>query len=180
MLWTAFPTVFSAIMTTFYIPSPWRRSGSSSGGGIRVPHAARPVRRPATRVFGVSSVLTPFFMGTVVGAVASGEVPADGGDPTASWTGILPLLTGVMFVAIAAYVAAVFLVTTAGAPTTRTCDYFDRAFVMAVIGGVAVAGIFALNEHEYVYDGSPSWPGIVLVIGPDGLVASCCSSRDDS
>ncbi len=42
----------------------------------------------ATRVFAVSSILTPFFMGTVVGAIASGEVPPDGGgDPTASWTG---------------------------------------------------------------------------------------------
>jgi cytochrome bd ubiquinol oxidase subunit II len=180
VLWTAFPEVFSAIFTTLYIPLALAALGIVlRGAGFAFRHALPgPVRAPATRVFGVSSVLTPFFMGTVVGAVASGEVPADGGgDPTASWTGILPLLTGVMFVAVAAYVAAVFLVHDAGAAEDEDLqDYFrDRAFVMAVIGGVAaVAGIFALNEHaEYVYDGLTSWPGIVLVIGSGicGLVA---------
>ena len=51
-------------------------------------------------MFGFASVLTPFFMGTVVGAIASGEVPAAGdGDPTGSWTGFLPLVTGALFVA---------------------------------------------------------------------------------
>ena len=177
VLWT-FPKVFSAIFTTLYIPLALAALGIVLGG--RDSRSATRSRTPPTghRVFGISSVLTPFFLGTVVGAVASGEVPADGGgDPTASWTGILPLLTGVMFVAVAAYVAAVFLVHDARAAEDEDLqDYFrDRAFVMAVIGGVAaVAGIFALNEHaEYVYDGLSPWPGIVLVIGSGicGLVA---------
>ena len=61
--------------------------------------------------FSVSSILTPFFMGCVVGAIASGEVPAEGnGDPMSSWTGLLPLVIGAMFVAGGAYIAAVFLV----------------------------------------------------------------------
>jgi cytochrome d ubiquinol oxidase subunit II len=105
VLWTAFPEVFSAIFTTLYIPLALAALGIVlRGAGFAFRHALPgPVRAPATRVFGVSSVLTPFFLGTVVGAVASGEVPADGGgDPTASWTGILPLLTGVMLVAVAA------------------------------------------------------------------------------
>ena len=81
VLWTAFPTVFSAIMTTLYIPLALAALGIVlRGAGFAFRHALPgPVRRPATRVFGISSVLTPFFMGTVVGAVASGEVPADGG-----------------------------------------------------------------------------------------------------
>ncbi len=38
--------------------------------------------------FAFSSVLTPFFMGTVVGAIAAGNVPADGnGDAFSSWIG---------------------------------------------------------------------------------------------
>lgn len=172
VLWTAFPTTFSAIMTTLYIPLALAALGIVlRGAGFAFRHALPgPVRRPATRVFGISSVLTPFFLGTVVGAVASGEVPADGGgDPTGSWTGVLPLLTGVMFVAVAAYIAGAFLVRDAGAAGDEDLQrYFvGRSLVMAVIGGAAaVAGIFALHEHaRYVYDGLTSWPGIVLAIG---------------
>ena len=180
VLWTAFPTVFSAVMTTLYIPLALAALGIVlRGSGFAFRHALPgPVREPATRVFGISSVLTPFFMGTVVGAVASGEVPADGGgDPTASWTGVLPLLTGVMFVALAAYVASVFLVRDAGAAGDRDLQryFIQRALAMAVIGGAAaVAGVFALHEHaRYVYDGLTSWPGIALVIlsGICGLAA---------
>ena len=62
-------------------------------------------------MFAISSVLTPFFMGTVVGAVASGRVPADGGgDRLTSWTGATSLVVGALFVATCAYLAAVFLV----------------------------------------------------------------------
>ena len=68
-------------------------------------------RRAAGATFALSSVLTPFFMGAVVGAIASGNVPADGnGDAFSSWLEPLPLLTGAMFVATGAYLAAVFLV----------------------------------------------------------------------
>jgi len=142
VLWTAFPTVFSAIMTTLYIPLALAALGIVlRGAGFAFRHALPgPVRRPATRVFGISSVLTPFFLGTVVGAVASGEVPADGGgDPTGSWTGILPLLTGLMFVALAAYIAGAFLVRDAGAAGDDDLQgyFLRRSLVMAVIGGVA-------------------------------------------
>ena len=50
-------------------------------------------------------------MGAVVGAIASGNVPAGGnGDAFSSWMQPLPLLTGAMFVATGAYLSAVFLV----------------------------------------------------------------------
>ncbi|MGZ5308180.1 MAG: cytochrome d ubiquinol oxidase subunit II [Solirubrobacterales bacterium] len=172
VLWTAFPTAFSAIMTTLYIPLSLAVLGIVlRGAGFAFRHALPgPVRSSATRVFGVSSLLTPFFLGTVVGAVASGEVPAGGyGDPTASWTGVLPLLTGAMFVAIAAYVAAVFLVRDAGAAGDEDLQrYFaQRALGMALIAGLAaVGGVFALHsDARFVYDGLTSFPGVLLVIG---------------
>jgi cytochrome d ubiquinol oxidase subunit II len=113
-------------------------------------------------------VLTPFFLGTVVGAIASGQVPADGGgDPTSSWTGVLPLLTGAMFVAAAAYLAAVFLVRDAGASGDEDLQrYFARrALASAVVaGGAALVGIFALKaDAEFVYDGLTN-EGLPLVI----------------
>jgi cytochrome bd ubiquinol oxidase subunit II len=170
VLWTAFPQTFSAVMTTLYIPLALAALGIVlRGSGFAFRHALTgPVHGPATRVFGISSLLTPFFFGTVVGAVASGEVPADGGgDPTSSWIGALPLLTGVLFVAICAYVAAVFLVHDAGASGDRDLQrYFARrALAMAVIAGAAaLAGIFALHsDARFVYDGLTG-PGLPLII----------------
>ena len=170
VLWTAFPEAFAAVMTTLYIPLALAALGIVlRGSGFAFRHALPgPWRGPATRIFGISSLLTPFFMGTVAGAIAAGEVPADGGgDPTASWTGLLPLLTGALFVAAAAYVAAVFLVRDAGAAGDQDLQgYFARrALAMAVVaGGLATAGILALHdEASFVYDGLTG-PGLPLVI----------------
>ena len=180
VLWTAFPTAFSAVMTTLYIPLAVAALGIVlRGSGFAFRHALPgAVQGTATRIFGVASVLTPFFMGTVVGAVASGEVPAAGdGDPTASWTGFLPLVTGALFVAVAAYTAAIFLVRDSGAAGDEDLrDYFARrALIVAVLAGVAaVLGVIALRQDaRFVYDGLTSWPGIVLVVlsGVCGLAA---------
>jgi len=177
--WTAFSPAFSAVMTTLYIPLALAALGIVlRGSGFAFRHALTgPIHGPATRVFGISSVLTPFFLGTVAGAVASGEVPAGGGgDPTSSWTGVLPLLTGVLFVAICAYVAAVFLVHDAGAAGDRDLQrYFARrALAMAVIAGAAaLGGIFALHaDARFVYDGLTG-EGLPLVVlsGIAGLAA---------
>ena len=170
VLWTAFPRAFSAVMTTLYIPLAVAALGIVlRGSGFAFRHALPgPVYRPATRVFGISSLLTPFFMGAVVGAIASGEVPAGGnGDPTASWIGVGPLVTGVLFVAASAYVAAVFLVRDAGAAgNDDLVRYFSRrALAMAVVAGAAaLAGVFALRgDARFVYDGLTS-DGLPLVI----------------
>jgi cytochrome d ubiquinol oxidase subunit II len=71
VLWTAFSTAFSAIFTTLYIPLALAALGIVlRGSGFAFRHALPgPVERPASRVFGVASVLTPFFMGTVVAAI---------------------------------------------------------------------------------------------------------------
>jgi cytochrome bd ubiquinol oxidase subunit II len=180
VFWTAFPSAFSAVMTTLYIPLALAALGIVlRGAGFAFRHALPgPVLRPATRVFGVASLLTPFFMGTVVGAIASGQVPAAGnGDPTGSWTGLLPLVTGALFVVLAAYTAAIFLVHDSGASGEEELrEYFERrALIAAVVAGaVAVVGVIALHrDARYVYDGLTSWPGIALVVlsGICGLAA---------
>jgi cytochrome d ubiquinol oxidase subunit II len=180
VLWTAFSTAFSAIMTTLYIPLALAALGIVlRGSGFAFRHALpRSLERPASRVFGVASLLTPFFMGTVVGAIASGNVPAAGdGDPTGSWTGFLPLVTGALFVVVAAYTAAIFLVRDSGASgDDELRGYFERRALSAAVvaGAAAVVGVIALHaDGRYVYDGLTSWPGIALVIlsGLCGLVA---------
>ena len=114
-------------------------------------------RRAAGATFALSSVLTPFFMGAVVGAIASGNVPADGnGDAFSSWLEPLPLLTGAMFVATGAYLSAVFLVGDARRAGEADLErYFvRRALAAAAVAGVAAAfGLVELHaEARYVFD----------------------------
>jgi cytochrome bd ubiquinol oxidase subunit II len=180
VLWSAFAEAFSAIMTTLYIPLALAALGIVlRGSGFAFRHALPgPLERPASRVFGLASVLTPFFMGTVVGAIAAGQVPAEGdGDPTGSWIGFPPLTTGVLFVVVAVYTAAVFLVRDSGAAGEQELrQYFERRALTAALlaGAAAVVGVIALRaDGRYVYDGLTSWPGIGLVVlsGVCGLVA---------
>jgi cytochrome bd ubiquinol oxidase subunit II len=162
VLWTGFSSAFEAIFSTLFIPLSLAALGIVlRGAGFAFHKTARRFkgRQLAERLFGLSSLLTPFFMGTVVGAVASGRVPVGNaaGDPVTSWLNLLSLVIGALFVATSAYLAAVFLVSDArraGAPDLER--YFaTRAFATAVAtGALAVAGIFALRDDaRYVYDG---------------------------
>jgi cytochrome d ubiquinol oxidase subunit II len=172
VLWTAFSEAFAAIFSTLFIPLSLAALGIVlRGAGFAFHKTARRAkgRQLAERSFGVSSLLTPFFMGTVVGAVASGRVPVGNaaGDPVTSWLNLLSLLIGALFVATSAYLAAVFLIS--DARRARAADlerYFTtRAIAAAVVAGVlALGGIIALRaDARFVYDGLTS-DGLPLVI----------------
>ncbi len=160
VLWTAFPPAFSAVMTTLYVPIALAAVGivlRGAGFAFRKSIEGLRARQAAGATFALSSVLTPFFMGTVVGAIAAGNVPADGnGDAFSSWLQPLPLLTGAMFVATGAYLAAVFLVGDARRAGESDLErYFvRRALVAAAVAGIAAAvGLIELHaEARYVFD----------------------------
>jgi cytochrome bd ubiquinol oxidase subunit II len=171
VLWTAFPQAFSAIFTTLYVPLALAALGivlRGCGFAFRKSIEGLRGRRAMGATFAISSLLTPFFMGAVVGAIAAGNVPADGsGDAFSTWTGPLPLLVGAMFVATSAYLAAVFLVGDARRGEDEEMErYFERrALGSAVVAGaLAIAGLFALHsEARYVFDRLTS-QGLPLVI----------------
>ena len=161
-LWTAFPEAFGSVMSTLFIPLSLAAVGivlRGAGFAFHRVAATSRAQRSAEAAFAIASVLTPFFMGTVVGAVASGRVPVGNatGDPVSSWLNPLSVLIGVLFVATGAYLAAVFLVSDArrhGDPDLA--GYFaERAITAAVVtGALAIAGIFVLRaDARYIYDG---------------------------
>ncbi|HVV89383.1 MAG TPA: cytochrome d ubiquinol oxidase subunit II [Solirubrobacterales bacterium] len=160
VLWTAFPQAFSAIFTTLYVPLVLAVLGivlRGSGFAFRKSVEGLRERRAAGAVFALSSLVTPFFMGTVVGAIAVGNVPAHGGgDAFSTWLSPAPLFIGAMFVATGAYLAAVFLVGDSRRAEDREMErYFERrALAAGVVAGVfAVVGLIALHsEGHYVYD----------------------------
>ena len=171
-VWTAFPEAFASVMSTLFIPLSVAALGIVlRGAGFAFHRVAerRSGRRLAEAAFAVSSVLTPFFMGTVVGAVASGRVPIGNaeGDPVTSWLNAVSLLLGALFVAAGTYLAAVFLVSDARRLGDRELvGYFTaRALAAAFLAGaLAVAGIFVLRDDaRYIYDGLTS-EGLPLVL----------------
>jgi len=165
VLWTAFSTAFASIMSTLFIPLSLAALGivlRGSGFAFHKVVNAPSARRFSEASFAISSLVTPFFMGTVVGAIASGRVPIGNakGDPVTSWLNPVSILVGVLFVATGAYVAAVFLVSDARRYGDAGLEsYFSvRALAAAVIAGaVAFAGIFVLHaDARYIYDGLTS------------------------
>ncbi len=162
VLWTGFPSAFEAVFSTLFIPLSLAALGVVlRGSGFAFHHNARRARGRllAERFFGLASVLTPFFMGTVVGAIAGGRVPVGNaaGDRVTSWLNPLSLMIGALFTATGAYLAAVFLVSDARRARAPDLErYFGtRAIVAAIVtGSLAAVGLFALDRHaRYVFDG---------------------------
>jgi len=121
----------------------------------------------------VSSILTPFFMGTVVGAVASGRVPEDGGgDLLSSWTGATSLVVGALFVASCAFLAAVFLTVDARrAGDAALADWFGvRALAAGAVAG-ALAGVGLVVLHA---DARPLFDGLLDEGLPLAILSALC------
>ena len=161
VLWTGFSDVFAAIMTTLFVPLSLAALGIVlRGAGFAFRKAVDPLeqRRAFGALFALSSLLTPFFMGTVIGAIASGRVPADGdGDRLTSWMNASSVTIGVLFVATGAYLAAVFLVSDSRrAGEEQLIPYFRRRALWSGVaaGAIALAALPVLREDaRFVYDG---------------------------
>lgn len=160
LLWTAFPPAFAAIMTALFVPLSLSLLGIVLRGvGFAFRHTAQRLRTQqfTGALFAASSLITPFFMGTVVGAVATGQVPVHpAGNVLAAWTSPTAILTGFLFVAACAYVSAVFLVVEARQRGHQDLvRYFSlRATAAGVVTGALAGGTFAelSVSSTYVFD----------------------------
>ena len=97
-------------------------------------------------IFAFSSLAAPFFMGTAIGAIASGQVPAGGGaDRVASWTGGFPLLAGALFAGTCAWLAAAYLTVNARhLQLSAMVNYFSgRARAAGLVTGLFAAATLA-------------------------------------
>jgi cytochrome d ubiquinol oxidase subunit II len=181
-LWTAFPEPFVAIASTMLIPL------SLAAFGIILRGSAFAFRKWAGSVsrqqlfgaaFAGSSVLTPFFLGTVAGGVASGRVPLGNaaGDPLTSWLNPTSMLGGTLAVVTCAYLAAVLVSRDAAAGgSVDLAEYFRRRALVsgALAGLVALAGVFVLRlDAPDLFDGLLSVRGVpILAASGLGGIAS--------
>ncbi|HEV3381161.1 MAG TPA: cytochrome d ubiquinol oxidase subunit II [Trebonia sp.] len=155
IFWTAFPHAFATVMTTLALPL-WLALGGvvlrGAGFAFRKELTQLSHQRAAGAVFAFSSLLTPFFMGTVVGAIAAGAVPADASRASlAAWTSPTALLAGFLFVAAGGYLAAVYLVVEAGRRGDQNMQaYFTRRAQAAAVvaGALSLAALFELQNAD--------------------------------
>jgi cytochrome bd ubiquinol oxidase subunit II len=147
--WTAYPVAFASIASTLAAPL------LLAGVGIIFRGAAYALRgqgtsRAAESLFAVSSVLTPFALGTAVGAVATGRVPVGNalGGEVSSWLNPPSVLIGTLAVVFSGYLAAVYLAADSvryGQPDLS--EAFRRRALLAglVSGALALAGLLVMR-----------------------------------
>jgi len=172
--WAGFPLVYESITLTMFVPLTLAALGivlRGSSFAFRKAVVTLRVRRIFGGGFAMSSVLVPFCMGAVAGGIASGRVPKGGkaGDPWSSWLNATSVITGVLAVSLAAYLAAVYLVRdTRRAGQADLVEYFRRRAVAAgvVAAFAAAAGLATLhNRASYVFDHLTSRAMPIVVLG---------------
>lgn len=156
VLWTAFSGAFAALASTLYIPLTLAAFGMIARGAafaFRKSITTLGLRRFLGASFALSSLITPYFLGAIVGAVASGRVPQGiaAGDVVTSWVNPTSALGGVLAVLVCAYLAAVFLCADARrAGHEDLAEQFRRRALAAAavtgacgLGGIAVLAVDA-------------------------------------
>ena len=152
LTWTVVPSVFAAVSSTLYIPLTLVALGIIARGSA---FAFRKVSQELwqQRLFGgafaLSSVLTPFFLGTVGGALAAERVPPGitAGDPVTSWINPTSITSGFLAVATTAYLAAVYLTHDARRERNQelTVAFRRKALTSGVVtGALAVVELLVL------------------------------------
>jgi cytochrome bd ubiquinol oxidase subunit II len=158
VLWTAFPTAFAAIASTLYLPLTLAAVGMIARGSAFAFRKTAPsprMRRGLDAAFALSSLLTPFILGTIAGAVASGRIPPGiaRGDVVTSWLNPTSILGGVLAVGACAYLAAVYLF----ADALREGDLYlaEQFRIRGLITGCAM-GVVALIGVAVLRSDSPA------------------------
>ncbi len=147
-LWTGFPQPFATLMNDLAIPFWLAGLGiTARGAGFAFRKFSPTMRgaRTAGVIFASASLLTPFFLGAIAGAVASGRVVTDGSHGLwRSWLGPTSILGGLLAVATCTLLAGIFLAAEAAkiGDVDLAESLRDKSLVGATITGlIALLGI---------------------------------------
>src|SRR5689334_14048962 len=173
--WTCYPGAFGSIVSTLAVPLLIAAIGIIFRGtayALRSQFARDEERgvRLVESLFALSSVLTPFALATIIGAIATGRVPVGNarGDLVTSWLNPVSVLAGVLAVAFSGYLAAVYLAADAGRLAERALvhDFRIRTLVSGVVAGaLALAGLLVIRGSALpLWHGLTSGLGLALVI----------------
>jgi cytochrome d ubiquinol oxidase subunit II len=161
LLFTAFPPAFSRLMTVLHIPLTLMLFGIVLRGSaftFRSYDSRRDaVQRRWSRIFAIASTVTPFLLGTILGAIATGSVSDKSLSAESSfvrsyvapWLAPFPLGVGALALVLFAFLAAVYLTLESSDDELRE-DFRRRALWSA-----AVATVVAVLDLVLAREGAP-------------------------
>jgi cytochrome bd ubiquinol oxidase subunit II len=175
VVWTAYPAAFGSIASTLSIPLFIAGIGIVMRGGayaLRGGTRTAGEQRRVDTVFALSSVLTPFALGTVIGAIASERVHLGnpGGSLVTSWLNPTSIAIGVLAVASGAYTSAVFL---SGDAERHGDGALVERFRARALGAGLAAGAVAIGALIVLhFDAERIFRRLTQGVGLPALVAS--------
>ncbi|MER6290632.1 cytochrome d ubiquinol oxidase subunit II [Streptomyces sviceus] len=171
VMWTGFPTMFQAVFSAMWLPLALAAVGlvlRGAGFALRKPTRRLAQQRVYGAMFAISSLVTPFFLGAVLGGIASGRVQVGTTASADAWANGTSVLAGLLAVAATAFLGAVFLCSDAlrfGA--VDLVDYFRRRALIAFTAVVVLALIGLPVTHDdarYVWNGLTRGLGLLLIV----------------
>jgi cytochrome bd ubiquinol oxidase subunit II len=172
VLWTGFPTAFAALASTLYLPLTLAALGMIARGSafaFRKTVPASGMQQLFGAAFAFSSFVTPYFLGAVVGGIASGRVPPGiaTGDVLTSWINPTSALGGVLAIGVCAYLAAVLLCADAVREGSAGLAEAFRArglLTAVLVGVVALGGVVVLRADAPMLFAGLTHRGLPLMI----------------
>lgn len=150
LTWTAFPPVFATVMSEYWAPLSLAALGIVARGAGFAFRKALPRHRAYAVAFGLASVLTPFCLGSVAGAVATGE---------SSWLTFPAVSMGVLTIGLCSYLAGVYLTwdahRLAGRPMAE--QFRINALRVGLVVGMGAMAVAVLLDAP--------WPLIAASVG---------------
>jgi cytochrome d ubiquinol oxidase subunit II len=155
-LFTAFPVTFGVLGLALYLPFTIATIGIVLRGASFAFRAhGRAAVGPLSSwgvVFGIASVVTPFFLGTAAAAVASGSIRAPHGqlesDFLAGWTTPMAVDVGLFALSICAYLAATYLMVENEDRPDLLADFRRRAIAASLASGFFALLALAISWAE--------------------------------
>jgi cytochrome d ubiquinol oxidase subunit II len=155
ILFNGFPRAYAALATTFHIPLTLMLVGVILRGCAFTFRSYDAVKdrsqRYYTWAFMLASVLTPFMLGTIAGALLLGRAPPLGGGFVESyidpWCNLFSFSVGLLTCVLFAFLAAVYLI--GEAPDADLAELFSRrARAMNVAAVLSGALVFACATED--------------------------------
>jgi cytochrome d ubiquinol oxidase subunit II len=151
VLFTAFPTAFSAISVALHIPLTLLLIGIVLRGAAFIFRSYDSkhdhVQRRWSRIFSIASIITPILLGITLGTIASGAIRVENGLVTSgffsSWLAPFPFAVGLFALVLFAFLAAVYLTLETNDPALQE-DFRRRALFAGVGVGIMALIVFFL------------------------------------
>ena len=159
VLFTGFPSAYALLSTALFLPVTLVLAGIVARGSAFAFHSYHLHRESRAAgwgtLFAASSLLTPFLLGVILGAVSAGTIRgtglADLVSGTRSWLASFPLSVGLLTLSSFSYLAAVYLILETDVPLLR------EDFRLRAMASLAVVVLLSIAIPLFSVGGAPDF-----------------------